>query len=772
MSLAPGTKLGAYEIVALLGSGGMGEVWRARDSRLGRDVAIKVLPAGVAGDPDRLARFEREARAVAALNHPNIVTLHSVEEAAGVRFLTMELVEGESLDRLLETGGLPIARVLALAIPMADALAAAHARGVVHRDLKPANVMVTPERRVKVLDFGLAKTADPGPDLGATRAATVASPVSAVGLIVGTVPYMSPEQLRGDVLDARTDLFSLGVLLYELATGRRPFGGASSAEVSSAILRDTPAPVRALRGDLPQDLERIVARCLEKDPERRIQTAKDVRNELELIRRALDSAPSHAAAAPAPVPDVRALPSIAVLPFENRSRDEEDEYFADGLADELLNVIGRIRGLRVAARTSSRQFKGGADDPATIGRKLNVATLIEGSVRKSGSRVRITVQLVSVADGFHLWSESYDRTLDDIFAVQDDIAQSVVSELRRRLLGEEPDSRASGEVRAEVAAALAGRGSDAEAHQLFFRARHFLGRRGPGDSTRAIALLRQAVGLEPGHARAWATLARAEMARGDWGETDVEPAYARARAALARAIELQPDLADAHLAIARIHAFHEFDIAAGLVATGRALEAAPRDAEALTEHAAMQMLCSRFEEAVATLSVARELDPLSASGSAGLARAYLSMGRLESAIAAFREALEISPEMTPLRGLMGLVISELGRHDEALAEIAREAAPWAREFAAAVVLHRAGRPRESREALARLLEEGGGSAHYQIAYVHSELGEIDRAFEHLERAHASHDSGFAFLRSQTRLWRPLVGDPRWAALLARLRFPD
>jgi serine/threonine protein kinase len=400
MPLTPGTRLGAFEIIASLGAGGMGEVYRARDTRLGREVAIKVLPEAVAAHADRLARFEREARTVAALNHPNVVTLFAIEEASGIRFLAMELVEGQTLDRVVTPGGLPLSRVLDLAVPMADALVAAHEKGVVHRDLKPGNVMVTREGRVKVLDFGLAKLGTDDASLEATQAETVAAPISAVGQVVGTVPYMAPEQLRGEAVDARTDLFALGIMLYELTTGRRPFGGATSAEVSSAILRDVPAPIDSVRADLPRDLGRIIGRCLEKDPERRFQTAKDVRNELDLVRRASEpSAISSSRASAVTAAAAQDVPSIAVLPFANRSRDQEDEYFAEGLADELLNVLAKIRGLRVAARTSSSQFKGASEDVGTIGRKLNVATLLEGSVRKAGDRVRISVQLVKDSDG-------------------------------------------------------------------------------------------------------------------------------------------------------------------------------------------------------------------------------------------------------------------------------------------------------------------------------------------------------------------------------------
>ena len=444
MPLTPGTQLGTYEILAAIGSGGMGEVYRARDLRLGRDVAIKVLPSEVASSPERLARFDREARTVAGLNHPNIVVLHSIEEEDGIRFLTMELVDGQNLAELISPGGFSVSRILELSIPLADALAAAHERGVVHRDLKPGNVMVTRDGRVKVLDFGLAKLVDPG-----SEAKTVLA-LSTAGHMVGTVPYMAPEQIRGEDVDVRGDLFALGIIVYELAIGQRPFGGETAVDISHAILRDIPEPLTRLRSDIPNDLERIVSRCLEKNPRERSQSALDVANELRRVQRDLERGHRDA-------PEPAGVASIAVLPFVNRSREEDDEYFSDGLADELLNVLAKIRGLRVAARSSAFTFKGKQVTVSEVGKVLNVATVLEGSVRKAGNRVRVSVQLVKVSDGYHLWSETYDRTLDDIFAVQDDIGQSVVNELRSTLLGEEADAREKSKVKVEVAKAARGR---------------------------------------------------------------------------------------------------------------------------------------------------------------------------------------------------------------------------------------------------------------------------------------------------------------------------
>jgi serine/threonine protein kinase len=425
MFLTPGARLGTYEILAPLGAGGMGEVYRARDLRLGRDIALKVLPEAVASSPDRLARFEREARMVAAINHPNIVTLHSIEEADGTRFITMELVEGQSLDQHVTPGGLPVTRVIDIAVAIADALTAAHEKGVVHRDLKPANVIVTQDGRVKVLDFGLAKQADERIALEMTHAATQAMPVSSVGQVVGTVPYMSPEQIRGDAVDARTDLFALGILLYELAAGRRPFAGATSADVSSAILRDAPDPLSAIRADMPDDLDRIISLCLEKNAGERVQTAQDVSSQLRRVKRLLEEGEWMTTTKTAPT----AVASIAVLPFVNRSRDEENEYFADGLGEELMGMLAKIPGLRVAARSSSFYFKGKTATVAEVGRSLKVASVLEGSVRKAGNRMRISVQLVNVSDGYHLWTETFDRAADDIFAVQDEVAQAVAAAL-------------------------------------------------------------------------------------------------------------------------------------------------------------------------------------------------------------------------------------------------------------------------------------------------------------------------------------------------------
>ncbi|HEX7078837.1 MAG TPA: protein kinase [Candidatus Eisenbacteria bacterium] len=809
MVLSSGTRLGTYQISGSLGAGGMGEVYRARDTRLGREVAVKVLPGAVTSSADRLARFEREARTVAGLNHPNIVTLFSVEDEEGIRFLTMELVEGQSLDRLITPGGLPLSRVLEISIPLANALIAAHERGVVHRDLKPGNVMVTPDGWVKVLDFGLAKIAMGAGESaaqGATIGATAEGPISGEGQVLGTVPYMAPEQIRGEAVDARSDLFALGIILYELATGRRPFTGATPADVSSSILRDVPAPVLSLRGDLPRDLNRIIVRCLEKNPRDRFQTARDVYNELRYVKREIESgtapvtpAPAPAATtpmqatatpppvtpAPPPAPPTplsagssasspgsgaapsRDVPSIAVLPFVNRSRGEEDEYFSDGLADELLNVLTKIRGLRVAARASSFQFKGKNEDLAVIGERLNVVTLLDGSVRKSGNRVRISVQLVKAADRVQLWSETYDRSLDDIFAVQDDIAQSVVKELRTTLLGEAPDSNASGLAMAEVAVAAKGHGRNAEAHRLYLQGKYFIDRMTQEDTAKGIRYLKEALGLDPSHAAAWTELSRAHANSGGFGWEPVYEGYRNAREAVMRALALEPDLAEAHVRLSVIQRLHDWDWQGAEASARRAVELAPGNAEVLRSAGGLAHVLGRFEEAEGLLRRAIEQDPLNSGGYSALGLLHRSMDRLAEAEMEFRKALELSPQRIAGHHILAIVLADLGRDAEALDEAKLEPAEWARLTGLAYVHFRGGRTAESDAALRGLEANHATDSAYQIAAIHSSRGDMDSGFAWLERAIADRDAGAAQMMTE-RTFRALHRDPRWGGLLKKL----
>jgi serine/threonine-protein kinase len=767
-----------------------------------------------------LARFEREARVVAGLSHPNIVTLFSVEDEDGIRFITMELVEGQSLDRLITTGGLPIPRVLDLSLAIAGALVAAHERGVIHRDLKPGNVMVTREGWVKVLDFGLAKIASiegagQSPDPGATIGATAQGPISTYGQVLGTVPYMAPEQVRGEAVDARSDLFAFGAILYELATGRRPFAGSTPADVTSAILRDVPAPVASLRGDLPRDLNRIVVRCLEKDPRDRFQTARDVYNELRYLAKETGlgtaaaapstgpatSAPpapipmwqpapapampvSHPAVAvatpppsPAPFPSGSSAsgtgfaaapdaPSIAVLPFVNRSRGEEDEYFSDGLADELLNVLTKIRGLRVAARASSFQFKGKNEDLATIGEKLNVATLLDGSVRKSGNRVRISVQLVKASDRVQLWSETYDRSLDDIFAVQDDIAQSVVKELRATLL-RETDSDASGAAKADVAAAVAGHGQSPEAHRLYLQGKYFVDRLNEENTEKGIQYLSQALALDPSHAAAWTELSRAYANCGAYGWKPVVEGYRKAREAALRALQLAPGLAEAYVRLSAIQRTHDWDWRGAEESIRKALQLAPGSAEVLRSAGGLAHMLGRFEEAERLVRLSIEQDPLNAGGYTVIGQIYRSVDRLADAEMAVRKALELTPQRIGAHMVLAIILADEGRDADALAAVSLESADWARLTGLAYVHWLGGREKESDIALQQLEAKHAADSAYQIAAIHSQRGSLDAAFTWLDRSIAERDAGTAQVVVEPA-FRPLHGNPRWAEVLKKV----
>jgi serine/threonine protein kinase/tetratricopeptide (TPR) repeat protein len=428
-----GRTLSHYRINAAIGAGGMGEVYRATDTKLSRDIALKVLPTDVADDPERLARFQREARAIAALNHPNIVTIHSVEQSDNVHFLTMELVDGQPLDRLIPKTGLPVEQIVEIASALAEALAAAHEKGIVHRDLKPANVMVMNDGRLKVLDFGLAK--DVRAETSSDATLTSAERTQA-GMVMGTPAYMSPEQVSGRALDHRTDIFSLGVMLHEMATGRRPFQGTSSAELVSAILRDTPPEVTDVRAELPGDLARIIRRCLEKDPRYRVQTARDVANEFRDLARRVSRAPitSSSTARSAAAPDSGATRAeegfwVAVLPFKCSGNNPELTALAEGFTEDVVTGLSRFSYLRVIARSSTARYAREAVDVRAAARDLGARYVMEGSLRQAGSKLRIAAQLIDAASGAGLWAESYDRsfTSDSVFELLDDVVPRIVS---------------------------------------------------------------------------------------------------------------------------------------------------------------------------------------------------------------------------------------------------------------------------------------------------------------------------------------------------------
>lgn len=583
----------------------MGEVYRATDTKLGRDVALKVLPEGMAQDPERLARFQREARVVAALNHPHIVTIFSVEEAEGLNFLTMELVQGQSLDRLIPAGGLPVEHIIEIGGALADALAAAHEKGIVHRDLKPANVMVTNEGRVKVLDFGLAKDVRlTGPDdatrtsLGSTQA----------GVVMGTPAYMSPEQISGRPLDHRTDIFSLGVVLHEMATGRQPFEGNSSAELISAILRDTPAPVTDSRPELPGDLTRIVRRCLEKDPRHRVQTARDVANEFrDLVRQTQQKTPAPAAASRiVPTADSGAARAdegfwVGVLPFKYSGGNADLTALAEGLTEDIVTGLSRFSYLRVIARGSALRYANQAIDLRTVGKELGARYVMEGSLRQAGAKLRVAVQLVDTVSGAHLWAETYDRafTPESIFDLQDDLVPRIVSTVADQY-GILPRSM-SEVLRSKSEAQLT-------PHEAVLRAFTYFERVTPLEHANVRRILERAVHDAPDQADCWAMLSmiyRGEFAQGFNAQPDP---LGRAQAAAQHAVDAAPSNHLAWYAMATT-LFFQKDKLAFRVAAERAIELNRLDGSTMAFLGYLMAVTGDWEHGCALVESAIQLNP-------------------------------------------------------------------------------------------------------------------------------------------------------------------
>jgi serine/threonine protein kinase len=651
-----GRTLAHYRVTATIGAGGMGEVYRATDTKLGRDVALKVLPAEMAASPERLERFQREAKALAALDHPGIVTVHSVEEADGVHFLTMQLVEGQPLDRTIPENGMPVERVLEIAMALADALVAAHEKGIVHRDLKPANIMVTESGRVKVLDFGLARIAGGEATSGSQLPTDL---LTREGAVMGTLPYMSPEQVQGHAVDHRSDLFSLGAIVYEMACGRRPFAGASTAELGSAILRDWPRPVAGQRPDLPAELDALLQRCLEKDVHERVQTASELRDALLGLQREVASgelrAPARISSPGAPGTAEDSGPSIAVLPLQNLSADPENDYFSDGLAEEILNALSQIEGLRVAARTSAFSFKGKAIEVAEVGRRLHVATVLEGSVRRSGSRVRVTVQLVDARNGFQLWSERYDRQMEDIFDVQDEIARAIAERLKVTL-GEK-----------------ARRGTDnLDAYELYLKGRHHWHQRSPATLRLAIQCFEQAIEKDPRYALAYAGLADCYGILRVYGWIPAETGRPPAHAAMTQAVALAPSLWEVSFSRAVYLFYFDRDWRAAEPHFRRAVEINPRSSLAHVYYGVFLATGKwRAEDAVAQTTLARELDPLSPFIHGVAATGLQTLGRYAAAERAAQEALDLQADYLLGLWVRGVALCGLGRAEEAIEPLER-----------------------------------------------------------------------------------------------------
>jgi TolB-like protein/Tfp pilus assembly protein PilF len=761
MPIASGTRLGPYELIAPLGAGGMGEVYRARDVRLGREVAVKVISASFAGDAEALARFEREARAVAALSHPNILALHDYGQDGGVAYAVMELLEGETLRDRISAGPLPVRRALEFGLQIAQALTAAHEKGILHRDLKPENVFVSRDGHVKVLDFGLAKAVDlPGSTSAATDLETLGTEA---GVILGTVGYMSPEQLRGEPTGPQSDIFSVGVILYEMVVGKNPFRRDTAVETMVAVLREETPPLSDSGRPAPAELEQIVAHCLEKHAGSRFQSARDLAFALRVLDRAGTRSGPQAGEGEREITGARRSEagaeeaSVAVLPFRNLSADPEAEYFSDGITEEIIGVLSHVAALHVAARTSCFAFKGKDADVRRIGRELGVRTVLEGSVRQSGRRIRIHAQLVDVVTGYQLWSERYDRELEDVFAVQDEIARSIAETLEPRLTGGR-------------AAELPERTTrDVEAYDLYLKGRHFWK---PRRMRQAIECFEAAVARDPKYADAYTALAESYSVWGFYGGISSWEAYARARAAAERAQELTPDSAAVHLSLGVIEHYYGWDVAREERELRLALDRDPKLSDASFWLTLCLSVTGRASEA---LEVGRRLvarEPHSADARAALAWGYAGRRRYAEALPDMEAAVRLGPDAAFALWSLGLAQQQTGAVADAVVTLERAVAVTQREHCYEIALlggalAAGGRTTEARALLAELGARREYVPPYDVALLLAALGEREAALSSLERAYEERNA-LLWFRIHLPAFDPLRGEPRWIALSEKL----
>ena len=724
-----GNRVGPYLVGARVGAGGMGEVYKARDTRLNRTVAIKVLPAHMANDSQARERFEQEARAVAGLNHPHICTLYDIGNQDGVDFLVMEYLDGDTL-----SGPMPAEEALRLATQIAGAVADAHRHGILHRDLKPGNVMLT-TAGAKVLDFGLAKSMNAEPGVTSTN----------VGTVVGTVAYMSPEQAAGKPLDARSDIFSFGAVLYEMLSGTRAFGGTTTAEVLSGVLRDDPTPLRP-----SSTLSSIVQKCLAKQPGQRYQTMDEVQ----------------AALAQTLITPIKEAPSIAVLPFASLSADAENEFFSDGISEEIINALGQIEGLRVAARSSSFSFKGKSIEVSDIARRLDVGHVLEGSVRKAGARVRVMAQLVNAANGFQLWSERYDRQIADIFDVQEEIARAIVERLKVAF-----DASESPRLVKVTTKSM-------EAYQEYLKGRALLYRRGPWIA-RALECFQMAVALDPVYAQALAGLADAHTALAYYGYFRPSDTMPSAIEAAARATVIDPESAEAHNALAVAALLWERDFSKAEREFREALTLNPRYTQARCWYGLffLQWGVGRDQDGLAEAWLAFENDPLSAYATTVLSLALATVKRCDEAVLQAQNAVQHDPESFLAKWELACAYHWNGQHEEAIAIFeplwSNSGHNWV-TLGLVPAYMRAGREDRARSLYESLVDRQTRNyvQPFVLALSATAVGEHEAALRFCEAAVEGRDMLFALFNRWWPDFERVRADPRYDDILVRFNSPE
>jgi TolB-like protein/Tfp pilus assembly protein PilF/predicted Ser/Thr protein kinase len=721
MTLSPGSKLGPYEILSSIGSGGMGEVWKARDTRLGRIVAIKKVKE------QHSERFKQEARSIAALNHPNICQIHDI----GDNYLVLEYVEGKP-----PSSPLPEQEAVKLAIQIATALEEAHQHGIIHRDLKPSNIMVTEKGSVKLLDFGLAKLYEQ--DQSTSSLPTEDFPATQAGAILGTVAYMSPEQAQGQPADARSDIFSFGLVLYEMLSGRRAFSGETPMAVGAALIKEEPSAIQA-----SAPLQEVVRRCLSKQPSGRYQTMLEVKSALEQVF--AKEATSSVAESP---------PSIAVLPFVNMSGDKEQEYFSDGLAEEIINALTQIQDLKVIARTSAFAFKGKDQDVTKIAEALRVRNILEGSVRKAGNRIRVTAQLIDASDGSHLWSQRYDREITDVFEIQDEISQAIANKLRVHLEGE--------------GSFIKSYTKNVKAYSLYLKGQYHFYRL---ETTRSKEYLEQATEKDPNYSLAWYGLAKVYWFLGFTYNMPHKIAHAKSNQAAQKALDLDEKLPEAHSMLGALRAI-EFDWKEAEREFNIALTLDPTSQEVLINYTWFFLMpLRRFDEGIIAMKEVLEKDPLSLIAHNTLGFFYYFIKEWDFAIEHWKNTLELDPQYYSAHNFLGLTYAQKGMKEEIIHECEtalrakrNESIGWV-----GLAFARIGLTDKAQKLLNELKEQSSKKdvPHLDFALLHLGLSQIELCFDRLEKAIIEHDDRIYIILHDI-ISDQFRSHPRYKALLRKM----
>jgi len=750
-----GQKLRHYVILEKIGAGGMGEVYRARDERLERDVAIKVLPAGALADEAARKLFRQEALALAKVNHPNIGAIYEFDTQDGMDFLVMEYIPGVTLAEKLAQGPLPEKEVVGLAAQLAEGLAAAHEQGLVHRDLKPGNLRLLPDGRLKIIDFGLAKLLRPGGGAAPTES------FADTQATAGTLPYMAPEQLRNEKVDARADIWAAGTVLYEMTTGQRPFPETRAPQLIASILQGKPPVPSQVNRRIAARLERMILKCLEKNPSRRYPSARAFQMDLgRLAASPQPSAPRQRRAAP------RRIQSLAVLPLENLSRDPGQEYFVDGMTEALITDLAKIGALRVISRTSAMRYKDSGKPLPEIGRELGVDAIVEGSVLRAGDQVRITAQLIHASSDSHLWAESYARDFKDVLSLQSEVAQAIAREVKARVTPE------------EEARLLTRRTVNPAAHEAYLLGRYFWNQRGPG-LKKSIEFFERALAEDPNYAPAHAGLADAYALLGFYGYFPPREVMPKAEEAARKALELDPNRAEAHASLGFVYTTFEWEWAAAEKEFHRALKLNPSWGPARYWYATLLLLRGRFEEAIAQVRTGLQYDPLSMYLHAHLGIVFWYAGRHVEASEQFRKALELDPKFFVARAFLGATYYFLSRLEDSLRELrcaveSSDRHHW--PLAQLGAVYAASGDRTRAQEVITELEHRCRQEYISamgIAVIYAQLREEEKAFEWLEKAYLERSSLlWSVERYPLGAFDNLRSDPRSEKLLRRIGLRD